>query len=62
MSKHIGNLKDRYTNEIRAKLKEEFSYKSDMQIPKMCKIVLNMGVGEAKIYSITKTIEQGSDV
>ena len=47
MSKHIGNLKDRYNNEVRAKLKEEFSYSNDMQIPKMAKIVLNMGVGEA---------------
>lgn len=47
MSKSTGNLKDRYTNEIRAKLKEEFSYSNDMQIPKMAKIVLNMGVGEA---------------
>ena len=42
-----GNLKDRYTNEVRAKLKEEFSYSSDMQIPKIDKIVLNMGVGES---------------
>ena len=47
MSKTTGNLKDRYNNEVRAKLKEEFSYTSDMQIPKMAKIVLNMGVGEA---------------
>ena len=47
MSKSTGNLKDRYNNEVRAKLKEEFSYKNDMQIPKMSKIVLNMGVGEA---------------
>lgn len=47
MSKNTGNLKDRYTNEVRAKLKEEFAYSSDMQIPKMSKIVLNMGVGEA---------------
>ena len=47
MSKTTGNLKDRYNNEVRAKLKEEFSYSNDMQIPKMCKIVLNMGVGEA---------------
>ncbi len=47
MSKTTGNLKERYNNEIRAKLKEEFSYKNDMQIPKMSKIVLNMGVGEA---------------
>ena len=45
--KHTGNLKDRYVNEVRAKLKEEFSYSNDMQIPKMVKIVLNMGVGEA---------------
>ena len=42
-----GNLKERYNKEIRAKLKEEFNYKNDMQIPKMHKIVLNMGVGEA---------------
>ena len=47
MSKSTTNLKDRYINEVRAKLKEEFSYANDMQIPKMCKIVLNMGVGEA---------------
>lgn len=47
MSKSNTNLKDRYNKEIRAKLKEEFAYKNDMQIPKMCKIVLNMGVGEA---------------
>ncbi len=47
MSKSSQNLKDRYNNEIRAKLKEEFSYSNDMQIPKMSKIVLNMGVGEA---------------
>ena len=47
MSKSTTNLKDRYINEIRAKLKEEFAYKNDMQIPKMAKIVLNMGVGEA---------------
>ncbi|MBQ7288034.1 MAG: 50S ribosomal protein L5 [Candidatus Gastranaerophilales bacterium] len=47
MSKTTGNLKDRYKNEVRAKLKEEFAYKNEMQIPKMAKIVLNMGVGEA---------------
>ena len=47
MSKSTTNLKERYNNEIRAKLKEEFSYKNEMQIPKMTKIVLNMGVGEA---------------
>ena len=45
--KHTGNLKNHYVNDVRAKLKEEFSYSNDMQIPKMVKIVLNMGVGEA---------------
>ncbi len=47
MSKSTGNLKERYLKEVRSKLKEEFAYNNDMQIPKMCKIVLNMGVGEA---------------
>ena len=47
MSKSTTNLKDLDITEVRAKLKEEFSYSNDMQIPKMCKIVLNMGVGEA---------------
>ena len=32
---------------VRAALKEEFGYKNDMQIPRLDKIVLNMGVGEA---------------
>ena len=58
MSKSTGNLKDRYINEVRAKLKEEFSYTNDMQIPKMSKIVLNMGVGEASHNSkIAEAIE-----
>jgi len=41
------DLKKRYESEIRKALKSEFNYKSDMQIPKLNKIVLNMGVGEA---------------
>lgn len=41
------NLKDKYNNEVRAKLKEEFKYANDLQIPKLSKIVINMGVGEA---------------
>ena len=36
-----------YNDEIRAKLREEFGYKNVMQVPKLEKIVLNMGVGEA---------------
>ena len=41
------DLKKRYESEVRKALKAEFNYKSDMQIPKLNKIVLNMGVGEA---------------
>jgi large subunit ribosomal protein L5 len=36
-----------YDTEIRPALKEEFGYTNDMQIPKLDKIVLNMGVGDA---------------
>jgi large subunit ribosomal protein L5 len=36
-----------YKEEITAKLKEEFSYKNVMEIPKLEKIVINVGVGEA---------------
>ena len=37
----------RYNDEIRAKLQQEFSYANPMQVPKLEKIVINMGVGEA---------------
>jgi large subunit ribosomal protein L5 len=40
-------MQQRYREEIRAKLRAEFSYANEMQIPKLEKIVLNMGVGEA---------------
>ncbi|MBN9266597.1 MAG: 50S ribosomal protein L5, partial [Hyphomicrobium sp.] len=36
-----------YEDEVRAKLVEEFGYKNPMQVPRLEKIVLNMGVGEA---------------
>ena len=37
----------RYIDEVRAKLTEEFGYKNPMQVPRLEKIVINMGVGEA---------------
>jgi large subunit ribosomal protein L5 len=37
----------RYRSEVRAKMQAEFGYKNEMQIPKLEKIVINMGVGEA---------------
>ncbi len=41
-------LKDRYDAEIRERLKERFEYHSIMQVPRVLKITVNMGVGEAK--------------
>jgi large subunit ribosomal protein L5 len=41
-------LKERYESEIRARLQERFGYSSMMEVPRLTKITLNMGVGEAK--------------
>ncbi len=43
----MGALKDKYANECVPALREEFGYKNVMQLPKLEKIVLNMGLGEA---------------
>ncbi|CAN7189009.1 50S ribosomal protein L5 [Caulobacter sp. BE254] len=40
-------LKTEYRARIRAAMKEQFAYTNEMQIPKLDKIVLNMGIGEA---------------
>ncbi|MCB8875595.1 50S ribosomal protein L5 [Acidisoma silvae] len=40
-------MQARYNDVIRAKLQEEFNYQNTMQLPRLEKIVLNMGVGEA---------------
>ena len=44
---YTPRLKSLYQDTIRAAMKEEFGYKNDMMIPKLDKIVLNMGIGEA---------------
>jgi large subunit ribosomal protein L5 len=43
-----ARLKDRYNTEIRPQLVERFGYATPMQAPKLEKITLNMGVGDAK--------------
>jgi large subunit ribosomal protein L5 len=43
----MGALRDLYINECVPALKEEFGYTNAMQVPKIEKIVLNMGLGEA---------------
>ena len=43
----MARLREKYQVEVVPKLKERFQYRSPMQIPKLSKIVLNMGLGEA---------------
>jgi large subunit ribosomal protein L5 len=45
---YVARLKERYENEIRPLLHEELELSSVMQVPRVTKITLNMGVGEAK--------------
>lgn len=44
----MARLKSKYNDEIKPQLMERFGYKTVMQAPKVEKVVLNMGVGEAK--------------
>ena len=44
----MARLKTRYTDDIRPALQQRFEYSSVMEVPKIEKIILNMGVGEAK--------------
>ena len=44
----MSRLKELYTNEIMDAMTKKFGYKNVMQVPKLDKIVINMGVGEAK--------------
>ena len=44
---YTPRLKTLYVSTIKAAMKEEFGYKNDMMIPRLEKIVLNMGIGDA---------------
>lgn len=44
----VSRLQERYENEVVPALMEKFGYKNIMEVPKLEKIVVNMGVGEAK--------------
>jgi large subunit ribosomal protein L5 len=53
-------LRGRYEGEVRGTLQERFGYSSPMQLPRITKITLNMGVGEAKqnSKSLDEAVEQ----
>src|SRR4051795_1075282 len=55
----MARLKDRYNDEIRIALVRKFGYSTPMQAPKLVKITLNMGVGEAK--QDTKMLEAAAE-
>jgi large subunit ribosomal protein L5 len=61
---YTPRLKSRYEAEIRDALKERFEYSSVMQVPRLSKITLNMGVGEAKqnARSLEEAVEQLSTI
>jgi len=44
----VSRLHDKYSSEIKDAMMKKFEYKNIMQVPKLEKIVINMGVGEAK--------------
>jgi large subunit ribosomal protein L5 len=45
---YVPRLKQSYNDELRPQLKEQLGLKSVMQVPRITKVTLNMGVGEAK--------------
>ena len=55
----MSRLKDRYINDVVPALKKEFGYKNVMAIPKVEKVVINMGLGEATQNS--KIADVGAD-
>ena len=55
----MSRLKDRYTNDVVPALKKEFGYKNVMAIPRLEKVVVNMGLGEATQNA--KIVDVGAD-
>src|SRR5919109_5242644 len=55
----MARLKDRYNDEIRQQLMERFGYSTPMQAPRLEKITVNMGVGDAKQDS--RVLEAATD-
>jgi large subunit ribosomal protein L5 len=55
----MSRLKERYTKEVAPALAKEFGYKNVMAIPKIAKVVVNMGLGEATQNA--KIVDTGAD-
>ena len=61
-AKYTPRLRAAYDNNIRPALKEEFGYKSDMQIPRLDKIVLNIGCGREAVKDSKKAKSAQADL
>ena len=59
---YTPRLKAHYTDAIRASLKDEFSYRNEMQIPKLDKIVLNIGCGAEAVRDSKKAKSAQEDL
>ena len=62
----MSRLKDLYNDTIVEAMTKKFGYKNVMEVPKLDKIVINMGVGEAKdnakaLESAVKDLKQSQD-
>jgi len=55
----MGRLAEHYTNAVMPQLREQFGYKSSMEVPRITKITLNMGLGEA--VGNKKVLESASE-
>ena len=58
-AKYTPRMKAAYQTTMRPALREEFGYKNDMMIPRLDKIVINMGVGEA--VKDTKKVKKAAE-
>jgi large subunit ribosomal protein L5 len=59
---YTPRLKAHYAKAVRAALKEEFGYKNDMQIPRLDKIVLNIGCGSEAVRDTKKAKSAQEDL
>jgi large subunit ribosomal protein L5 len=59
---YIPRLQGVYRDEIRAQMREEFSYKNDMLIPRLDKIVLNIGAGAESVRDSKKAKTAQADL
>ncbi len=61
-AQYTPRLKAYYRDSVRPALKEEFGYKNDMQIPRLEKIVLNIGAGTEAVRDLKKAKSAADDL